>query len=146
MYEYRESGAAGGDVAVAGARERGGGGAARAWRGRDYEVLERNCNHFCEALCEALGCEGPPAWLNAFANNARAARGAYRDAASVAERAYESAVSGVADAWAWLARGGGASTSSYASALDEDAREGEAVDGPRANDDDDGDATPRERE
>jgi len=146
MYEYRESVPLG-VTSLSPARASAAVAALRAaWRGRDYEVLERNCNHFCEALCEALGCEGPPAWLNAFANNARAARGAYRDAASVAERAYESAVSGVADAWAWLARGGGASTSSYASALDEDAREGEAVDGPRANDDDDGDATPRERE
>ncbi|ABO98565.1 predicted protein, partial [Ostreococcus lucimarinus CCE9901] len=103
MYEYRESVPLG-VTSLSPARASAAVAALRAqWRGSDYEVLERNCNHFCEALCEALGCEGPPEWLNAFANNANKARGAYQSAVSGVESAYESAVSGVAGAWAWLA-------------------------------------------
>jgi hypothetical protein len=137
MYEYRESVPLG-VTSLSPARASAAVAALRArWRGSDYEVLERNCNHFCEALCEALGCEGPPEWLNAFANNANKARGAYQSAVSGVESAYESAVSGVAGAWAWLASGGGTSASSYASALEsEGEREGGVVDGPRADDDD----------
>ena len=85
MYEYRESVPLG-VTSLSPARASAAVAALRArWRGSDYEVLERNCNHFCEALCEALGCEGPPEWLNAFANNANKARGAYQSAVSGVE-------------------------------------------------------------
>lgn len=40
-------------------------------------MLERNCNYFCEVLCEVFGCEGLLEWLNVFVNNANKARGAY---------------------------------------------------------------------
>ncbi len=27
----------------------------KVWDGRSYDMLSRNCNHFCDALCQCLG-------------------------------------------------------------------------------------------
>ncbi|GAX75112.1 hypothetical protein CEUSTIGMA_g2556.t1 [Chlamydomonas eustigma] len=42
------------------------------WQGDTYELLTRNCCHFCEALALALECRAPPAWLNRLAHGADA--------------------------------------------------------------------------
>lgn len=35
----------------------------REWQGQSYDLLARNCCHFCEELCQELGCQPPPGWL-----------------------------------------------------------------------------------
>ncbi|XP_073106018.1 uncharacterized protein [Elaeis guineensis] len=45
----------------------------RAWPGRSYDLLSRNCNHFCDAFCELLGVPKLPGWVNRFANAGDAA-------------------------------------------------------------------------
>lgn len=32
----------------------------REWAGSSYDLVARNCNHFCAELCERLGCEPLP--------------------------------------------------------------------------------------
>lgn len=38
------------------------------WPGSSYDLFSRNCNHFCEALAEALGVGPVPAWVNSLPN------------------------------------------------------------------------------
>ncbi|KAL2489742.1 PPPDE putative thiol peptidase family protein [Forsythia ovata] len=38
------------------------------WQGNKYNVLSRNCNHFCNDLLQRLGVPKIPAWVNRFAN------------------------------------------------------------------------------
>ncbi|KAF3780022.1 DeSI-like protein [Nymphaea thermarum] len=38
------------------------------WPGYSYDLLSRNCNHFCDQFCEKLGVPKLPAWVNRFAN------------------------------------------------------------------------------
>lgn len=45
----------------------------REWPGSSYDLLSRNCNHFCDELCERLGVPKLPAWVNRFANAGDAA-------------------------------------------------------------------------
>lgn len=40
----------------------------REWPGHSYDLLSRNCNHFCDVLCERLGVPKLPGWVNRFAN------------------------------------------------------------------------------
>eukprot|EP00250_Pteridium_aquilinum_P017572 c23690_g3_i1 orf=254-1024(+) len=40
----------------------------REWPGDSYDLLSRNCNHFCDAFCERLGVQKLPAWVNRFAH------------------------------------------------------------------------------
>lgn len=40
----------------------------REWPGNSYDLLSRNCNHFCDAFCERLGVQRLPAWVNRFAH------------------------------------------------------------------------------
>lgn len=40
----------------------------REWPGNSYDLLSKNCNHFCDELCERLGVQKLPAWVNRFAN------------------------------------------------------------------------------
>jgi len=42
------------------------------WPGCEYDLLGKNCNHFCEAFGAMLGVPGPPAWVNRFATQAEA--------------------------------------------------------------------------
>ncbi|KAL6861385.1 hypothetical protein ACP4OV_017085 [Aristida adscensionis] len=43
------------------------------WPGGSYELLSRNCNHFCNAFCEKLDVPKLPGWVNRFANAGDAA-------------------------------------------------------------------------
>ncbi|XP_058084984.1 deSI-like protein sdu1 [Magnolia sinica] len=45
----------------------------REWPGTSYDLLSKNCNHFCDELCEKLGVPKLPAWVNRFANAGDAA-------------------------------------------------------------------------
>lgn len=45
----------------------------REWLGTSYDLLSKNCNHFCDELCEKLGVPKLPAWINRFANAGDAA-------------------------------------------------------------------------
>ncbi|XP_031251429.1 deSI-like protein At4g17486 [Pistacia vera] len=45
----------------------------REWPGSSYDLLSRNCNHFCDELCERLGVPKLPGWVNRFANAGDAA-------------------------------------------------------------------------
>ncbi|KAG0454011.1 hypothetical protein HPP92_025315 [Vanilla planifolia] len=40
----------------------------REWPGESYDLLSRNCNHFCDMFCERLGVPKLPGWVNRFAN------------------------------------------------------------------------------
>lgn len=33
------------------------------WAGKDYDLLGKNCNHFCEEFAEKLGVSGIPGML-----------------------------------------------------------------------------------
>ncbi|XP_044469016.1 deubiquitinase DESI2-like [Mangifera indica] len=45
----------------------------RDWPGSSYDLLSRNCNHFCDEFCERLGVPKLPGWVNRFANAGDAA-------------------------------------------------------------------------
>ena len=54
------------------------------WSGASYSLLTRNCVHFCEEICEGLGCTvSVPPWVNAAAAGPTAPR-APRGAAAAA--------------------------------------------------------------
>nr|XP_043634645.1 deSI-like protein At4g17486 isoform X1 [Erigeron canadensis] len=38
------------------------------WPGDCYDLLSKNCNHFCDEFCERLGVPKLPGWVNRFAN------------------------------------------------------------------------------
>lgn len=40
----------------------------REWPGDSYDLLSKNCNHFCDEFCEILGVQKLPGWVNRFAN------------------------------------------------------------------------------
>ncbi|KAA8533682.1 hypothetical protein F0562_031199 [Nyssa sinensis] len=40
----------------------------REWPGDSYDLLSKNCNHFCDEFCERLGVPKLPGWVNRFAN------------------------------------------------------------------------------
>ncbi|KAE8719722.1 putative receptor-like protein kinase [Hibiscus syriacus] len=45
----------------------------REWPGSSYDLLSKNCNHFCDEFCERLGVQKLPGWVNRFANAGDAA-------------------------------------------------------------------------
>ncbi|KAK9914312.1 hypothetical protein M0R45_038098 [Rubus argutus] len=45
----------------------------REWPGFCYDLLSKNCNHFCDELCERLGVPKLPGWVNRFAHAGDAA-------------------------------------------------------------------------
>ncbi|KAL6127673.1 hypothetical protein ACLB2K_071036 [Fragaria x ananassa] len=45
----------------------------REWPGYTYDLLSKNCNHFCDELCERLGVPKLPGWVNRFAHAGDAA-------------------------------------------------------------------------
>ncbi|XP_022141109.1 deSI-like protein At4g17486 [Momordica charantia] len=45
----------------------------REWPGCSYDLLSRNCNHFCDQFCEMLNVSKLPGWVNRFANAGDAA-------------------------------------------------------------------------
>ncbi|KAL7003474.1 hypothetical protein U1Q18_004629 [Sarracenia purpurea var. burkii] len=40
----------------------------REWPGYLYDLLSKNCNHFCDEFCERLGVPKLPGWVNRFAH------------------------------------------------------------------------------
>ncbi|KAL0304309.1 UNVERIFIED_CONTAM: hypothetical protein Sradi_6299000 [Sesamum radiatum] len=40
----------------------------REWPGPSYDLLAKNCNHFCDEFCGRLGVQKLPGWVNRFAN------------------------------------------------------------------------------
>ncbi|XAR71698.1 hypothetical protein NMG60_11018086 [Bertholletia excelsa] len=38
------------------------------WPGYSYDLLSKNCNHFCDEFCERLGVPKLPGWVNRFAH------------------------------------------------------------------------------
>ncbi|KAL9255355.1 DeSI-like protein [Drosera capensis] len=40
----------------------------REWPGSSYDLLSKNCNHFCDEFCDKLGVPKLPGWVNRFAN------------------------------------------------------------------------------
>ncbi|CAI5535709.1 unnamed protein product [Closterium sp. Naga37s-1] len=47
------------------------------WPGVSYDMLGRNCNHFCDELCVKLGVGPIPAWVNRFARTGDSAAELY---------------------------------------------------------------------
>ncbi|XP_022724151.1 desumoylating isopeptidase 2-like [Durio zibethinus] len=45
----------------------------REWPGSSYDLLSKNCNHFCDEFCKRLGVQKLPGWVNRFANAGDAA-------------------------------------------------------------------------
>ncbi|KAL6581494.1 hypothetical protein OROMI_007417 [Orobanche minor] len=45
----------------------------REWPGHLYDLLSKNCNHFCDDFCERLGVPKLPGWVNRFAHAGDAA-------------------------------------------------------------------------
>lgn len=45
----------------------------REWPGNSYDLLAKNCNHFCDDFCERLGVPKIPGWVNRFAHAGDAA-------------------------------------------------------------------------
>ncbi|KAH6770902.1 PPPDE putative thiol peptidase family protein [Perilla frutescens var. hirtella] len=45
----------------------------REWPGQSYDLLSKNCNHFCDQFCERLGVPKLPGWVNRFAHAGDAA-------------------------------------------------------------------------
>nr|GLL38910.1 uncharacterized protein LOC109189057 [Ipomoea trifida]GMD53745.1 deSI-like protein At4g17486 [Ipomoea batatas] len=45
----------------------------RDWPGFLYDLLSKNCNHFCDEFCEKLGVPKLPGWVNRFAHAGDAA-------------------------------------------------------------------------
>ncbi|GAA0169396.1 hypothetical protein Leryth_020296 [Lithospermum erythrorhizon] len=45
----------------------------KEWPGRCYDLLSKNCNHFCDEFCERLGVPKLPGWVNRFAHAGDAA-------------------------------------------------------------------------
>jgi len=43
------------------------------WPGDSYDLLSKNCNHFCDEFCERLGVPRLPGWVNRFAHAGDAA-------------------------------------------------------------------------
>eukprot|EP00230_Micromonas_polaris_P003365 CAMPEP_0119211584 /NCGR_PEP_ID=MMETSP1327-20130426/3042_1 /TAXON_ID=38833 /ORGANISM="Micromonas pusilla, Strain RCC2306" /LENGTH=185 /DNA_ID=CAMNT_0007208721 /DNA_START=88 /DNA_END=642 /DNA_ORIENTATION=- len=72
------------------------------WPGHQYELLSRNCNHFCQELCLRLGVEAPPHWVNRFASNADATVTAVTYARDQTHRAMAEITSAATAAWEGL--------------------------------------------
>ncbi|TKY51335.1 DeSI protein [Spatholobus suberectus] len=54
----------------------------KEWPGNSYDLLSKNCNHFCEEFCARLGVPKLPGWVNRFANAVDAAREGAENTAS----------------------------------------------------------------
>jgi hypothetical protein len=51
------------------------------WYGDDYDLLAKNCCHFCQALCEHLGAEDLPPWVTSLSDTGLAVRSVGESAA-----------------------------------------------------------------
>ncbi|ONK59026.1 uncharacterized protein A4U43_C08F2210 [Asparagus officinalis] len=75
----------------------------REWPGSSYDLLSRNCNHFCDDFCEKLGVQKLPAWVNRFANAGDAALEVAETTAVKLRQAKEEIVSASKVAYRFLA-------------------------------------------
>lgn len=57
------------------------------WPGCSYDLLRRNCCHFCAEMARELGVAAPPAWLNRLANAGEATAAAAEATAAMARAA-----------------------------------------------------------
>lgn len=57
------------------------------WPGTDYDIVDRNCNHFASDLCWSLAKRRPPAWINETANGLAASRRRNAAEAAATEKA-----------------------------------------------------------
>ena len=69
------------------------------WPGHEYDLLARNCNHFCATLCEKLGVMAPPQWVNRFAGHADATVAAVTYARDQTNKAIADISSAASAAW-----------------------------------------------
>ncbi len=67
------------------------------WQGVTYDLLQRNCCHFCEALVAELGVGPLPGWLNRLAANADATIAFTAEAVSTVGFAHNRAVVGASN-------------------------------------------------
>jgi hypothetical protein len=72
------------------------------WQGWTYDLLSRNCNHFCEALVEILGVGPLPAWVNRFAVNADYALETSQTALTEVKKMWKSSTDSVQAATNWV--------------------------------------------
>lgn len=80
----------------------------REWPGYAYDLLSKNCNHFCDSLCERLGVQKLPGWVNRFANAGDAAVDVAENTAVRLKQAKSDIVSASKSAYRFLV--GGTST------------------------------------
>ena len=76
------------------------------WPGHQYELLSRNCNHFCAELCERLNVMAPPTWVNRFAGHADATVTAVNYARDQTNKAMAEISSACSNAWEGLMAAG----------------------------------------
>jgi hypothetical protein len=72
------------------------------WQGWTYDLLSRNCNHFCEALVEILGVGPLPAWVNRFAVNADYALETSQTALTEVKKMWKSSTDTLQNATGWI--------------------------------------------
>lgn len=72
------------------------------WQGWTYDLLSRNCNHFCEALVEILGVGPLPAWVNRFAVNADYALETSQTALTEVKKMWKSSSDSIQQATGWI--------------------------------------------
>lgn len=75
----------------------------REWPGSSYDLLSKNCNHFCDDFCEKLGVQKLPAWVNRFANAGDAALEVAENTAVKLRRAKDDIVTASKVAYRFLA-------------------------------------------
>lgn len=84
----------------------------REWPGDSYDILTRNCCHFCEAFCQGIETSKPvPLWLNRMAGSVNAAIQTYKTCADGVQKL----TSGISQSFKWLTGAEPGSSSSSAS-------------------------------
>ncbi|CAK9185066.1 unnamed protein product [Ilex paraguariensis] len=63
------------------------------WPGKSYDLLSKNCNHFCNEFGERLGVPKLPGWVNRFAHAGDTAAEIAESAASRVRLSYLSLIS-----------------------------------------------------
>ncbi|KAJ8773194.1 hypothetical protein K2173_028371 [Erythroxylum novogranatense] len=87
----------------------------REWPGGSYDLLAKNCNHFCDELCEKLGVPKLPGWVNRFANAGDAAMEVAGNTAERFRQAKTEIVSASKVAYRFLLGGNGSTPESPSS-------------------------------
>lgn len=75
----------------------------REWPGTSYDLLSKNCNHFCNVFCGRIGVSELPAWVNRFAHAGDAAMEAAENTAIQLRQAKEEIVSASKSAYRFIA-------------------------------------------